>query len=406
MKYKYNNIAIVTPHFFPENFIINDIAKKLVNLGMNITVITGLPNYPKGKIFKGYEKIKKLFITKKNGIKIIRFPIIPRKSGSSLNLLINYLSFIVNGIFFIKPLLKTKKFDHVFVYGISPITSALLAIYIKKKIKVKLTIWIQDLWPESVKMSGHIKNSIILKIISYVVKYIYENCDNLIAQSESFKKNLKKYTSKKIYVVENFSFNKKIKRAIVPKKVGYLLNNYKCFVFAGNVGKVQSLETIVNSAKILNKKKNIIFLIIGHGSNLHKIKLLRNKYNLKNIFFFGPYKIDTVLEILRKSEAQLLTLKKDKDLSLYIPQKFSMYLLSGKPIIIAANGEVLKLTNKYKVGLTGSAENFKKLAQNILKISTLNKLKKNEIKKNSKKLFEDKFNLTKQTLKIINIINY
>jgi len=204
---KIKKIAIISHHFWPENFLINEVALKLKKNNKKITVITGLPNYPHGKIYKNYKNINYIKKEVFKGIDIIRFPIIPRKRGGFINILLNYLSYVVNGIYYLSKLNLKNTFDHIFIYSTSPITSALVGIYLKKKYKKKITLWIQDLWPESVKSTGYIKNKFLLFLISILVRYIYNKSDNLVAQSNAFKKNIKKYSNKKISVVENSHFN-------------------------------------------------------------------------------------------------------------------------------------------------------------------------------------------------------
>jgi len=194
---KITKLVIITHHFWPENFLINEIALKFKKKNIQTTVVTGLPNYPKGEIFKKYKKIQSLKKENFRGIKIIRFPIIPRKKGKFFDLVLNYFSYILSGIFFIKKINLKYEFDHIFVYSTSPITTALLGVYLKKKYKKKLTIWVQDLWPDSVKNTGFVKNKFLLYLISLIVKYIYKNSDNIIAQSKVFEKNIIQYTKKK-----------------------------------------------------------------------------------------------------------------------------------------------------------------------------------------------------------------
>ena len=194
---KITKLVIITHHFWPENFLINEIALKFKKKNIQTTVVTGLPNYPKGEIFKKYKKIQSLKRENFRGIKIIRFPIIPRKKGKFFDLVLNYFSYILSGIFFIKKINFKYEFDHIFVYSTSPITTALLGIYLKKKYKKKLTLWVQDLWPDSVKNTGFVKNKFLLYLISLIVKYIYKNTDNIIVQSKAFKKNILQYTKKK-----------------------------------------------------------------------------------------------------------------------------------------------------------------------------------------------------------------
>ena len=178
------NIVIFTQHFWPENFRINDIAYEL-NLRNKVCIITGLPNYPNGKIYKSYKSYKPK-VSYHNNIKIIRLPIIPRFKGTSLNLIINYLSFIISGIFHINFLKKNTDPDVVFVYGTSPILQAIPALLFSKIKKAPLVLWIQDLWPESVKDTGFIKNNLFLLMINSLVVKIYKRSNKILLQSPMF----------------------------------------------------------------------------------------------------------------------------------------------------------------------------------------------------------------------------
>ena len=219
---KIKKILIISHHFWPENFLINEIALKLKKK-FKVSVITGLPNYPKGEILRKYQKIISIKKENFNGVNIIRIPIIPRKQGKFYQLIFNYLSYLISGFYFLRKINFNKLVDHIFVYSTSPITTALLGIYLKKKLNKKMTIWIQDLWPDSVKNTGYIKNNFLIYLISIIVKYIYKNSDNIIAQSKAFKKNISKYTNKKIKIVENSHFNIQKKKINIPNKIKYLL---------------------------------------------------------------------------------------------------------------------------------------------------------------------------------------
>ena len=124
------NILIVTPHFYPENFRINDFALEFQKKGHSITVLTAVPDYPEGKFFVGHGIFKKNR-EKFKGIKIYRAPLIPRGSGSNLRLALNYITFVLGGIFTALFLLKNK-IDVIFVFEPSPITVGIPAIIIKK----------------------------------------------------------------------------------------------------------------------------------------------------------------------------------------------------------------------------------------------------------------------------------
>ena len=401
---KIKKLFIITHHFWPENFLINNIALKFKKKNIQTTVITGLPNYPKGEIFAKYKKIKTLKIEKFRGIDIIRFPIIPRKKGKFINLVLNYISYLVSGFFFLSRVNLNGKFQHIFIYSTSPITTSILGIYLKKKYKKKITLWVQDLWPDSVKNTGFIKNKFLLYFISLIVKFIYKNSDNIIAQSKAFKKNISKYTNKKIEIVENSHFNIQKKKINIPNEIKYLLKNKYCITFSGNIGKAQSIKTILEASEKLIDQKDIHIILIGGGSEITYAKSYIKRKKLKNISIFGPYPSGLTLDILKKSKASLLTLKKDKIFSQTIPNKFQTYLFAGKPILISADGEVAKLTKNNGVGLISKSENAEQLKNNIIKLKKFSKIKLKRINKNCTNFYKKSYSINMQVKKLVKIM--
>ena len=401
---KITKLVIITHHFWPENFLINEIALKFKKKNIQTTVVTGLPNYPKGEIFRKYQKIISIKKENFNGVDIIRIPIIPRKQGKFHQLIFNYLSYLISGFYFLRKVNFSNLFDHIFVYSTSPITTALLGIYLKKKLNKKMTIWIQDLWPDSVKNTGYIKNNFLIYLISVIVKYIYKNSDNIIAQSKAFKKNISKYTNKKIKIVENSHFNIQKKKINIPNEIKYLLKKKYCITFSGNIGKAQSIKTILEASEKLIDHKDVHIMLIGGGSEIIYAKNYIKRKKLKNISIFGPYPSGLTLDILKKSKASLLTLKKDKTFSQTIPNKFQTYLFAGKPILISADGEVAKLTKTNGVGLISKSENAEKLKNNIIKLKKFSKIKIKRINKNCINFYKKSYSINMQVKKLIKII--
>tara|TARA_B100000963_G_scaffold227335_1_gene198282 strand:+ start:15722 stop:16936 length:1215 start_codon:yes stop_codon:yes gene_type:complete len=400
---KIKKILIISHHFWPENFLINEIALKLKKK-FKVSVITGLPNYPKGEILRKYQKIISIKKENFNGVNIIRIPIIPRKQGKFYQLIFNYLSYLISGFYFLRKINFNKLVDHIFVYSTSPITTALLGIYLKKKLNKKMTIWIQDLWPDSVKNTGYIKNNFLIYLISIIVKYIYKNSDNIIAQSKAFKKNISKYTNKKIKIVENSHFNIQKKKINIPNKIKYLLKKKYCITFSGNIGKAQSIKTILEASEKLIDQKDIHIMLIGGGSEIKYAKSHIKRKKLKNISIFGPYPSGLTLDILKKSKASLLTLKKDKIFSQTIPNKFQTYLFAGKPILISADGEVAKLTKNNGVGLISKSENAEQLKNNIIKLKKFSKIKLKRINKNCTNFYKKSYSINMQVKKLVKIM--
>src|SRR5699024_11930654 len=180
------HILVISQYFYPENFRINDICAEWVDRGYEVTVVTGIPNYPQGKFYKGFGLFKKRKEVYK-GINIIRIPLIPR-GNNSIMLALNYLSFVVTGYFW--KLFTKIKADYVFIFEVSPMTQALPGVWYAKKKKIPCYIYVQDLWPENVEVVTGISNKLVIGSIESMVSYIYKNTNKILTTSESFAKSI------------------------------------------------------------------------------------------------------------------------------------------------------------------------------------------------------------------------
>ena len=178
-------ILLVTQYFWPESFIINQLVTALSKKGHHLVVLTGKPNYPEGEVYPGYQKYG-VQHEMMGDIQVIRVPLRPRKSANAIALILNYFSFIWSGLIRFPFLVKNQQFDEILVFAPSPITSAIPAILLKYLKGAHLTIWVQDLWPESLFATGFIKNKFVLKSVGFLVKFIYAAADTLLVQSKAF----------------------------------------------------------------------------------------------------------------------------------------------------------------------------------------------------------------------------
>ena len=185
------HILVISQYFYPENFRINDMCKEWVKRGYEVTVVTGIPNYPQGKFFDGYGLCKRRK-EEYEGVHVIRLPILARGKGS-VRLALNYFSFVVSG-FFWKTFTKVKA-DKVFIFEVSPMTQALVGVWYAKRRKIPCSIYVTDLWPESVEIVLDLHNKLILGPIGKMVDYIYKNCDRIFTSSQTF---IDKIASRKV----------------------------------------------------------------------------------------------------------------------------------------------------------------------------------------------------------------
>lgn len=392
-------ILIISQGYWPEIFPINYISEKLSKSDFLIDILTGHPNYPKGKIFKGYRP-QKIYLRKKNRINIYRVPIIPRGENSKIGIIFNYLSFILSSLFIGTFLLRKKKYDVILVYATSPIFQSYVGIFFKFiKKSPKLVTWVQDLWPNILAETGIIKNKLILKILDYFVKKIYDSNDLLLAQSESFCKEIKKKTKTQIRLLYNPGNSDKFLQKKTKKKTINLL-------YAGNIGNAQPWNFLLNCFNKFDfKNKNIKIIICGEGQKKNfLLKFIKDK-KLKNVVYKG-FVIGKKLEKeYKNSDILLIMLKKGLYLNKTVPSKFQIYLSKGKPILALSDGEVGKILKKNNLGFVARPSNEKKL-QIIL--NKLINLKNNEIEiksNNIKKFYIKNFSQEKINENLIKQLN-
>jgi len=365
-------ILIVTPHFYPENFRINDFALAFKNRGHKVTVLTGVPDYPDGIFFHGYGIFKKNRETYK-GLKIYRAPLIPRGSGSSVRLALNYISFVVGGTFTALFLLK-KKLDIIFVFEPSPITVGLPAIFIKKIKRIPICFWVLDLWPESVVSAGNLKTDIIPRILSPIVKFIYNNSDKILVSSNGFIDSIeeKGINRKKIEYFPQWA--EPLFKLVKPDK--YLLGKIptKSFkiMFAGNIGEAQDFPSILEAARILKDDKSIQWIILGGGRKEPWVRSKIDEYQLENCFhLFGSFPLEKMPAFYSHADAMLFSLKSEYIFSITVPAKVQSYLACGKPILAMIDGEGASIIQEANAGLVCPAEKPCDLAKNITRMKKL-----------------------------------
>jgi len=400
-------ILILSMHFYPENFKINAIASELAKKH-DITVLTGKPNYPDGKLFDNY-KIFSLDRETYNNVEILRVPIFLRGSKKAYFLILNYISFIISCLIFGPFLLKKKEFDNIIVFGTSPLIQGIPGILFKYLKSAKLNLWVLDLWPEDLVNTGYIKNKLILKINNYISKFLYYFSDKILVTSTKFCEHISNNYNKSSYFVPNpfdHTYYNTDNIKINPFNL-YLPFKYDdkdiILTFAGNIGNNQAIDVIINACKIL-KKKNIKFLIFGSGSKINYYKELIASENIHNIYFMGHYPKEKVKLYFKISSALLITLNNIGSLPLTLPGKVSDYLIARKPIICSADGALSEFIQKINCGLVSPANNPNILAKNILFFSNLNQFKKNKMIENGYKYANEHLSISKISSEIVKLI--
>lgn len=368
------NILVVSQYFWPESFPINEIAKYLVSTGNKVDVLTGIPNYPKGKFYEGYS-----YRTKRheewNGLNIQRVSILPRGEGSKdIRLIPNYLSYVVKGRRAVRRI-KKAEYDVVLVYLVSPITQAYPALLLKKKTNIPVVLYVGDLWPDTLFSHG-LKSGLLKDVLTKACSGIYRKSDSIIAACESFIPRLLSYGCKKsaLSYIPQWADEQYIpitSSGTLRNDLG-ISNDSFIVMFAGNLGFAQSIQTILDAALRLSDVERIKFVFVGDGTQREKSEEFCKSNKLTNCYFVGRKDPNEMPQIIAEADAMLVTLKDSYNYNMTVPTRVQAFLACGKPLIVAANGETARVVNQSCTGLVGEAEDDKALAENILMLSEFN----------------------------------
>lgn len=386
---KRKKALVIGEAFYPEDFLINDLVQEWEKEQYELEVLTRVPSYPFGKIYQGY-KNKIYQTTYFNTIKVHRFPVIQGYEKSILIKILNYFSFIFWSFWVV--LCIGHRFDRVFIYQTGPLTLATAGIILKKVYKAKVTIWTQDLWPETVYAYGFKKTRLLSFCLEHFVKWIYKNCDHILVSCEGFIEHLHNYVpEKEIIFIPNWSL---IKFSPSQKK---LLSGKFNFTFAGNIGKVQNLDNIVRGfSRFTQKGYSEVYLnIIGDGSYLAELQELVKKENICNVNFIGRKPLSEMSDYYAASDVLIISLKDTPLYEIMIPSKFQAYLTTHKPIYAIFKGEIKKIVEEYGLGMVAHPSNVDEIAAGLEAFLNLSDVQMKSISENSLRLLNSVFNREK-----------
>ena len=299
-------VLVVSQYFWPESFIINDLVKSLASQGHTVKVLTGKPNYPDGVVFPGYSASEYQEERYESSVIVCRAPLRPRGASGAKNLLLNYLSFIINGLRFYPRAVKGEEFDAIFVFAPSPITSVIPAIYLKWKLKSHLAVWVQDL-----SATGFIKNKAVLGAVGWMVKGIYACVDTLLVQSRAFRDPVARYANRDKVVYYPNSYRDVApsrEETKIPAPLLAELDNHFCLVFAGNLGTAQSVETLVEVADKLRHLSGLKIVLVGSGSMSNWIEAQKQSRALDNLILAGRFPLSEMPHFFSRAAGLLVTL--------------------------------------------------------------------------------------------------
>lgn len=404
-------ILFVCQYFYPETFRGNDIAFHLAEEGHDVHVVTGVPNYPKGKFFPGYGLFKKRHEVI-NGVRVTHLPIVPRGEDNKIMLMLNYFSYLLVGWIWMFFHALRHRYDMVFCQQLSPVMMSSPAVLYKKIRRASLYTWVLDLWPESLTAAGGINNKYILGFFDWFVKSEYKNSDKILTSSKSFEQSILKYgdyEDKIIYFpqwsdgttnVSNTDFT-------LPEKLQELANGENFIVmFAGAVGEAHGMECNMQAALKTKQCKNIKWVIVGDGRRLDWVRsFVKDNTMNDTVITLGRFPSETMPMFFEKADAMLVSLTDSPLFNMYSPAKIASYMAAERPIIAVLNGEGGEVIKAAECGWNVNAGDSDSLAELVIRLSKTDKQVLKDKGRNGKEYYDIFFTKEKCMKKLDEIMN-
>jgi len=386
---------VVSQYFWPENFRINDLVKEWIQRGHEVTVLTGIPNYPMGKVFDEYLKQPGAF-AEFEGAQVLRVPMLPRGAGG-LRLMLNYLSFVAGACSFGPWGLRGKPADVIFVFEPSPVTVGLPAVWLGRIKKAPVVFWALDLWPETLAAIGAVRSPRVLGWVGHMVRFIYNRCTLVLGQSRGFLGSIARYCDDiaKIryfpsWAEDVFTDGNVLLAPEVPESVDVFT-----VVFAGNIGEAQDMPGVLDAAERLKDNASIRWIIVGDGrkSGFLRSEIIRRGLD-KQVLLPGRFPVERMPSFYAHADALLVSLKPDPVFSMTIPGKVQSYLMSGIPLLGMLDGEGAAVIRDAQAGLNCEAGDSAGLATAVLTLAAMPPAERKQLGLNGRKYAQQEFGRT------------
>ena len=386
----------------PQNRIF-EFAKQLKKFGHEVTILTAMPNYPKGEIFDGY-KGKKVVKEEIDGIKIVRTSIYATKDKSFVKRLRNYLSFTFSSVFTGSKYIDNQDF---IITESPPLFLGWSGYVLSKRKKAKFIFNISDLWPESAVKLDVLHNKLLINASTWLEEFCYKKAHAVTGQTKGIVDNIvnRGFDKNKVHLITNGVDTEFFKKENRDEKLReeWGLNGKFAVCYAGIHGLAQGLEVIINAAELLKEEQDIQFVFIGDGPEKSKLIDMVKEKKLTNVSFQPVQLKPNMPRIIASMEATVVPLKKLDLFKGALPSKMFEALASELPIVLAVEGEAEKLINEANAGITVEPENAKEIANAVLKLYKDKELK-NSLGKNGREYVIQNYSRQSITRKLETIL--
>ncbi len=400
-------IILLTEYFPPEigagSTRAYEHAKRWVESGANVRVITCMPHYPSGVIPEKYMG-KNFYKEEIDGIEVIRTYTFAAASKGFVLRSLAYFAFMISSI--VQGSFYVKSFDYIIATS-PPFSIGISGLILSKIKRIPLVLEVRDIWPESLIQLGQIKNKLLIKFLEWIEKIIYSNAKHIISVTDSYCSliSAKGIDKSKISIVKNgvdLDFFTPIEKDLELK--GKLnISGKKIVSYFGNFGISQPIDKIIEVANILKKETSITFLIIGDGERKEQIHEMIGKFELNNVVIINSVKKNELIKYYSISDLMLVPLKKINIFLSVIPSKIFEIMAMQKPILLSVDGEARKLIEEAGAGIYSDLEKLEKFADDLSRVIN-DPVRLNKMAQNGREFVELNFDRNMLANKLLKII--
>ena len=344
--------------------------REWVRAGHQVTVITCAPNFPKGKVFDGYKnRLWQKEVT--SGIRVIRVWTYIAANEGFIKRILDYLSFMLSATL-AAPFVRSVDV----VLGTSPQFFTVCAAYLVSSMKrIPFVFELRDLWPESIKAVGALKDSAVIRVMERIEMFLYRRAARILTVTHSFKDTLirRGIDGQKIEVVTNgvdlIYFRPQAKDAQLLAQHG--LDGKFVAGYIGTHGMAHALETLLDAAHTLQQTPgadNIRLLFLGDGARKAWLANRAKTMGLCNVIFLDAVPKDQVKRYWSVLDVAVIHLRKSELFTTVIPSKLFECMGLGLPVLHGVAGESADIVVRENVGQVFESENAQQLVNGLLRM--------------------------------------
>ncbi|MDF2812343.1 MAG: glycosyl transferase group 1 [Microvirga sp.] len=379
-------------------------ACRLKELGFDVEVVTGFPNYPGGKVFPGY-RIRPIQRELMNGICVSRLALYPSHDASRIGRVLNYVSFFLSATLYL--VFVARRADVIYIYH-PPLTVAMAAAVARRLRRIPIVVDVQDMWPDTLRATGMIGSEHMLSVVGAICRWTWRQADRITVLSDGFRRLLieRGVPSDKIAVISNWSEAETQQISAAERPEAFRDTGKFRVLFAGNMGAAQALGSVLDAAGLVAANHpRIEFCFLGSGIETERLKARAAREGLANVRFLPPVTMAEVGAWLKTADVLLVHLKDDPLFAITIPSKTQAYLAVGKPILMAVSGDAAELVRQAGAGLIVPPEDPQALAGAVVQMAGLDPSELATLGANGRAFYERELSFDKGTRAFATILS-